>query len=163
MGQVFWKRWILNDLKQLSLSQKQDMKKRFLILTILMACMSVVTNAQNLKGKYYNEEYQIYLFLDVDNAKVKVPGDDIYGEIPGYLSSKRDSRLWLVIEGERVNENKAEITVINDYGSEDFTATLTEDSEGNITMKHLDGSTYKIVVNSKYVKIPKTLILKKQE
>ena len=91
-----------------------------------------------------------------------VPGQDIYGELAGYFSSKRDSRLWLVIECERLKKNKVEVTVINDYGSEDFTATLTEDEDGCITMKHLGGSTYKIVVNSKYVKIPKEIVLKKE-
>lgn len=139
------------------------MKKKEIILAILLACLPVAIYAQNLKGKYYNEEYQIHLYLDADNAIIEVPGQDIYGELPGYFSSKRDSRLWLIIECERINDNKAEITVINDYGSEDFNATLTEDSEGNITMKHLNGSTYKIVVNNKYVKIPKLLILKKEQ
>lgn len=127
-----------------------------------MTCLPFVTQAQNLKGKYINEEYNIYLYLDVDNPKVRIPGDDIYGEIPGYFGAKGYEQKWIIIECKRVNDNKAEITVVNDYGSEDFTATLTEDSEGNITMKHLEGSTFKSVMNSKRIKVPKTVILKKE-
>lgn len=136
---------------------------RNIIVTLLLASISLVTNAQSqLKGTYYNAEYQIYLHLNADSCNVTVPGQEIYGELAGYFSSKRDSRLWLITECERLKSNKIEVTVINDYGSEDFTATLTEDNNGSITMKHLGGSTYKIVVNSKYVKIPKEIVLKKE-
>ena len=138
------------------------MRKKSVIIMILMTCLSVVTYAQNLKGKYSNEEYNFYLFLDVDNPKVKIPGDDLYGEMPGYFGAKGWELKWMIIECERVNEKKAEITVINDSGSEDFQATLTEDSEGNITMKHIDGSPFKSVINGKRVKVPKTVVLKKE-
>ena len=137
------------------------MSKKF-IFSILLACMTLFVNAQSMKGRYYNEEYQVFLYLHADSADVKVPGQDIYGDLPGYFGSKRDSRLWLITDCERINDKKVEITVINDYGSEDFTATLTEDANGNITMKHIEGSTYKIVVKSKYVKIPKTITFVKQ-
>ena len=145
------------------MSQKAKTRMNKIIVALLLTSISLATNAQSLlKGTYYNAEYQIYLHLNADSCNVTVPGQEIYGELPGYFSTKRDSRLWLIIECERLKSNKIEATVINDYGSEDFTATLTEDDQGNITMKHLDGSTYKIVVNSKYVKIPKEIVLKKE-
>ena len=145
------------------MSQKAKTRMKKIIVALLLTSISLATNAQSLlKGTYYNAEYQIYLHLNADSCNVTVPGQEIYGELPGYFSTKRDSRLWLIIECERLKSNKIEATVINDYGSEDFTATLTEDDQGNITMKHLDGSTYKIVVNSKYVKIPKEIVLKKE-
>lgn len=138
------------------------MRTKYIFLTILMACLSVATYAQNLKGRYSNEQYNLYLVLDVDNPKVKIPGDDIYGEMPGYFGAKGYEHYWMIIECTRVSDNKAEITVINDSGSEDFMATLTEDSEGNITMKHLDGSPFKSVVKGKYVKVSKKVVLKKE-
>ena len=121
----------------------------------------MVAFCQGIKGHYYNEEYQVYLYINTIDKDVMVPDQDIYGPLPGYFGSKRDSRLWLVLEAEPSGK-KIEITVINDYGSEDFTATLSENADGILTMKHESGSTYKIVVNNKYVKIPKTLVLKKQ-
>ena len=115
------------------------------------------------KGKFYNDEYQIYLRIDAYEQSLTVPGQEIFGEVPGYLSSKRDSRVWLVTDITVKDNRSATIDVINDYGSEDFIALLTLDDEGNITMKHQEGSTYKIVVKNKYVKIPSKIVLKKEE
>ena len=139
----------------------EKMKKT--ILSLVLILMPLLIQAQSMKGYYYNEEYQIYLYLSADSSNVKVPGQDIYGELPGYFGSKRDSRLWLITDCERKNNHQVRIEVINDYGSEDFEAQLTEDRDGNLTFKHLEGSTYKIVVNSKYVKVPKTIVLVKKE
>lgn len=112
------------------------------------------------KGKFVNDEYQIYLKLNAYEQNITVPDQEIYGELPGYFGSKRDSRQWLVIECEIINNNTVEMKVVNDYGSEDFTARLTLNSDGTYTLKHLEGSTYKIVVDSKYVKIPKKIEMK---
>ena len=130
--------------------------RKLIILALITIC-PVLAHSQSLKGYYYNEQYQVYLYLNADSSSIKVPGQDIYGDLPGYFGSKRDSRLWLIVECERVNAHKAEIEVINDYGSEDFTATVTESADGELTFKHLEGSTFKIVVNSKYVKLPKEM------
>ena len=89
-------------------------------------------------------------------------GPAVYYKIPGYLGSKRDSRVWLITEVSVKNQRNATIEVINDYGSEDFIAHLSFDDEGNLVMKHEKGSTYKIVVNRKYVKIPSKIVLKRE-
>ena len=128
--------------------------------------MSVFCQAQTeqpFKGKFYNEEYQIYLTIDAYGQDLHVPGQEIFGEVPGYLSSKRDSRVWLLTDITLKNAHSAVIDVINDYGSEDFIAVLSIDAEGNITMKHEEGSTYKIVVKNKYVKIPSKIVLKREK
>ena len=119
-------------------------------------------SAEPFKGKFVNDEYQIYLKLNAYDQDIMVPDQEIYGELPGYFGSKRDSRLWLVIECELINDKTVELKVINDYGSEDFTARLTMNDDGTFTLKHINGSTYKIVVDSKYVKIPKKLEMKKE-
>ena len=119
-------------------------------------------SAEPFKGKFVNDEYQIYLKLNAYDQDIMVPEKEIYGELPGYFGSKRDSRLWLVIECELINDKTVELKVINDYGSEDFTARLTMNDDGTFTLKHINGSTYKIVVDSKYVKIPKKLEMKKE-
>ena len=117
-------------------------------------------SVEPFKGKFVNDEYQIYLKLNAYEQNITVPEQEIYGELPGYFGSKRDSRQWLVIECEIINNNTVEMKVVNDYGSEDFTARLTLNSDGTYTLKHLEGSTYKIVVDSKYVKIPKKIEMK---
>ncbi len=139
------------------------LKKIILSTTLLMLCS--IIKAQDVKpfaGEYYNEEYQIILKLDIYDKGISVPDQEIYGELPGYFSTKRDSRLWLITGVKVLNEKDIELSVINDYGSEDFTARFSVDHQGNYTLKHLEGSTYKIVVNSKYVKIPKSIIFKRK-
>ncbi len=106
-------------------------------------------SGEPFKVKFVNDEYQIYLKLNAYEQNITVPDQEIYGELPGYFGSKRDSRQWLVIECEIINNNTVEMKVVNDYGSEDFTARLTLNSDGTYTLKHLEGSTYKIVVDSK--------------
>ena len=137
--------------------------RKYIFTVFIFSCISCACWAQNMKGYYYNEEYQVYLQLSADDSDVSVPGQDIYGELPGYFGSKRDGRLWLITESTRIKDNQVKIIVINDYGSEDFEAILTEDENGTLTMKHTKGSTFKIVVNRKYVKIPKEFILKKEK
>ena len=137
-----------------------------LFISLVFSVMSVYCQAQDeqpFKGKFYNEEYQIYLTIDAYGQDLHVPGQEIFGEVPGYLSSKRDSRVWLLTDITLKNAHSAVIDVINDYGSEDFIAVLSIDAEGNITMKHEEGSTYKIVVKNKYVKIPSKIVLKREK
>ena len=140
------------------------MKKIVFLLMMVLCTMNVHSQTtEPFKGKFVNDEYQIYLKLNAYDQNITVPDQEIYGELPGYFGSKRDSRQWLVIECEIINDKTVELKVINDYGSEDFTARLTMNADGTYTMKHIDGSTYKIVVDSKYVKIPKKIELKKED
>ena len=53
---------------------------------------------------------------------------------------------------------KATIAVINDYGSEDLTATLTVNPDGTYTLRQEKGSVLKIARNRKWVKLPKSLV-----
>ena len=132
----------------------------FLMMMVLCTMNVHSQSAEPFKGKFVNDEYQIYLNLNAYDQDIMVPDQEIFGELPGYFGSKRDSRLWLVIECEIINDKTVELKVINDYGSEDFTARLTLNEDGSYTLKHINGSTYKIVVDSKYVKIPKKIELK---
>lgn len=152
--------YLCHDINQVYVSKWQfefKMKKYLIILITIF--VPLLMHAQSFKGYYYNDEYQLYLIINADSCNIEVPDQQIYGQLAGYFGSKRDSRLWLITECKRINDKKVEITVINDYGSEDFTAILTEEKEGYIKFKHKEGSTFKIVVNSKYVKIPKELVL----
>ena len=138
------------------------MMKKIVFLIMMVLCTMTVHSqtSEPFKGKLVNDEYQIYLKLNAYEQNITVPDQEIYGELPGYFGSKRDSRLWLVLDCEIIDEKTVELKVINDYGSEDFTARLSLNNNGTYTLKHLDGSTYKIVVDSKYVKIPKKLEMK---
>ena len=108
-----------------------------------------------------NDEYQVWFDIDLYNNSISVPGQAVFGELPGYFGAKRDTRKWLISEA-KVKGNTAELLIINDYGSEDLKAELKYNNDGTYTFRQLSGSTMKIVVNRKWVKIPKELTFKKQ-
>lgn len=110
----------------------------------------------------YNDEFEVMLDIDFYNQNVRVPGQDIFGELPGWFGSKGDGRKWLITDVD-FNGNIAKLEIVNDYGSEDLTASLTYNTDGTYTLQQMEGSTLKIVVDRKWVKIPKKLILKRKK
>lgn len=106
----------------------------------------------------YNEEYQVYMDINFYANDVSVPGQDIFGKTPGYFGAVRDSRKWLVTDAKITAKGNAELCIVNDYGSEDLTATLEYDkSEKAYVLRQTGGSRLKIVVNRKWVKLPAVL------
>lgn len=145
------------------------MKKVLVCLLCLIG--TLCANAQNLERQdsvfhvyVYNEEYKVYLDINLYGSDVSVPGQDVFGKVPGYFGAIRDSRKWLVTDAKIIGNDKAELDITNDYGSEDLTATLTYDkANGSYLLRQTGGSRLKIVVNRKWVKIPTELVLVKHE
>ena len=106
-----------------------------------------------------NKEYQVWLDIDLYKPSILIPNQEVFGKVPGYLGAKRDTRKWIIVDYS-ISGNTAKLTIINDYGSEDLEASLTYNGDGSYTFKQLKGSTINIVVNNKWVKLPKTLIFK---
>ncbi|MDY3968356.1 hypothetical protein [uncultured Prevotella sp.] len=139
--------------------------KRFLMLLLAMASI-LVGAAQNVNSNQvfhtyiYNDEYKVYMDVNLYEANISVPGQDVFGTVPGFFGALRDSRKWLVTDAKIVGKNKAELEIINDYGSEDLTATLTYNPKDNTyVLKQTGGSRLKIVVNRKWLKIPTEIVL----
>ena len=134
--------------------------KRTLVTTFLLSVVLSI-EAQYMgvfKGYLYNDEYQVYINMDFYRNNIKVPGQEVFGELPGYFGSKRDGRKWLFVTAELKDSITAKLTITNDYGSEDLKAELKRNSDGTYTLTRIEGSTMKIVVNNKWVKIPKEII-----
>ncbi len=133
------------------------------ILLAALAMFSMAVSAQSNKsifmGEISNDKYNVYIKMNLYDQNIVVPGQDVFGELAGYFGYRKDGRLWLFTDAELIDENTAKISIINDYGSEDLTATLTYNPDGTYTLKQGHGSTIKIAVNRKWVKIPKTLNL----
>ena len=51
----------------------------------------------------------------------------------------------------------------HDFGSEDLVCDLKYEGKGRYTLHRVSGSTLKIVVNKKWLKLPKTLEMKVRE
>ena len=139
------------------------MNKLFATIICLLAVLT--TTAQEADGPFraylINKEYNVFFRIDFYQESISVPGQDLYGKLPGYLSKQHNSFCWLITSAE-VDGNKATLQMINDYGSEDLTATLTAESDSVYVLKQIDGSTLKVPNNGKWQKLPKTLELKRQ-
>lgn len=139
------------------------MKRLYVFVLAAMLCLhGAAQDEKPFKGYLYNEEYKVYVCLDFYDNDVVSPLQEIFGKLPGYFGHDLDSRQWLFTSAKIVSPSKARLEIVNDYGSEDLTATLTVNKNGEYTLKQEEGSRIKIAVNRKWVKIPTELKLKKQ-
>ena len=136
-------------------------------LTIIILCILSVSafsqNEQAFKGHIYCDEYQIWIDMNFYDADVLIPEQEIFGEVAGYIGAVRDPRKWIIISAVLTDEKTAKLEIINDYGSEDLKATLTKQQDGSYVLRQESGNTLKIVVNRKWLKLPKTVSFKVSE
>ena len=132
-----------------------------IILAFLLSPALAQENKEPFRAYLINKEYNVYLRIDFYQDNISVPGQDLYGKLPGFLSKQHNSFCWLITSAE-VEGNKATLQMINDYGSEDLTATLTAENDSVYVLKQIEGSTLKIPNNGKWQKLPKTLELRRQ-
>ena len=136
------------------------------LITILLFCLaSIGVSAQNNNGPFrayiYNNEFDVYLRINFYEQNITVPGQDLYGQVPGYLGKKNNSFAWIITSA-TAKGDKAHLALINDYGSEDLTATLTRKNDSIYVLKQIDGSTLKVPNKGKWQKLPKTLEFKRK-
>ena len=136
------------------------------LITLALICLtSLPLSAQNVREPFraylFNNEYEGFLRIDLYKQNITVPGQDLYGELPGYLSKQHNSFCWLITSAE-VNGKKATLQMINDYGSEDLTASLTQKNDSIYILQQEEGSTLKVPKNGKWQKLPKTLEFKRR-
>ena len=132
----------------------------------LMCALSLTATAQSdstdFRAYIINNEYEVFLNIDFYGESIEVPGQELYGRLPGYLGKKRNPFCW-VITSAQVTGNTATISLINDYGSEDLTASLTRKNDSIYILKQLEGSALKVPKNGKWQKLPKVLELKRRK
>ena len=68
--------------------------RRFLILLLTLVSVLIGT-AQNVKSEnvfhtyIYNDEYKVYMDVNLYDANISVPGQDVFGMVPGDRKSTR--------------------------------------------------------------------------
>ena len=140
------------------------MKKFFLFLTVFqVALLSVSAQKADkpFRAYLYNNDYEVFMRLDLYSESITVPGQDLYGELPGYLGKKNNSFCWLVTSS-KIDGKTAELKMINDYGSEDLTATLTVENDSLYVLRQVEGSTLKVPKEGKWQKLPSKLVFKRR-
>ena len=134
------------------------MKK--LIFALFMSLVPLLLPAQTdstFNVTLRNDEYKIYITMNLYDKNVDVPGQAVLSKVDGFIGSKQSSGKWIIVSSKIKNKHEAEIEVINDYGSEDFTAVIKRNSDGTYSYSKKDGSTLKFAVRGKWQKIPGSL------
>ena len=116
-------------------------------------------DSTTFRGTFTNDEYQVWITIDFYGSTVTVPDQELFGQLPGYLGAKRDPRKWFITDATITSPKTAHLEIINDYGSEDLEATLTQLNDSTYQLHQDNGSPLRIVAKSKWVKLPKTLVL----
>ena len=140
--------------------------KKLLMILFVFPLSFLPASAQNecdpFRAYLINKDYDLFLRIDFCEESISVPGQELYGNLPGYLGRKHNSFCW-VITSAVIKEKKAHLTMINDFGSEDFTATLTLQNDSVYIFQHVEGSTFKMPMNGKWQKMPQKLEFKRKK
>ena len=138
------------------------MNIKSILVGLLLSCGISVFGQDTFKCKIVNKELDIFMQLNLYEENVTIPGQEILGETYGYLKKNNDSRVWMITGVELSDDGKkANIEMVNDYGSEDLTAELQLLDDGTYQLKQIEGSTLKVAGKTKWQKLPKTIIFKK--
>lgn len=138
--------------------------RRLLLAAGLILCSSTLfSQTKPFMGELRDEEHHIFLKINLYDKDITIPGQSIYGNLPGYLGNSKSNYIWMITKSEMPTATKATIQLINDFGSEDATCSLIQDNDSTYTLKQEEGSTIKMVENRKYVKLPKVIILKRKK
>ena len=137
-----------------------------LIAISLFCLVSIGVRAQSnnvpFRAYLYNNEFDVYMRINFYDQNISVPGQDLFGQVPGFLSKKNYTFAWLITSAE-IKGDKAQLSLINDYGSEDLTATLTRKNDSIYVLKQVDGSSLKVPAKGgKWQKLPKSIELKRR-
>lgn len=109
----------------------------------------------------FNNEYKVYMRINLYEQDVVISWQEMFGALPGFLAKESSSFCWIITDA-KIDGNKAELEISNDYGSEDLTARLIRQNDSTYTLKQMEGSTLKVPKDGKWQKLPKTLELKRK-
>lgn len=139
---------------------------RIILFTLLQICCTTLFAQQesdSFRAYLYNNEYSVYLRINFYDQDIEVPGQSLYGKLPGFLGKEHNSFCWVITSCNVKDEKSAEMQLINDYGSEDLTATLTRVNDSLYVFRQETGSTLKVPKNGKWQKLPKRFVLKRRK
>ena len=128
---------------------------KHLLITISFLLYGLSLSAQGpFKGKFVNDEYEIFLVINLYDKDVLIPNQEIYGEMDGFVGSKRNSLVWMITSSKIVSDKQADIELVNDYGSEDADAVLTFTDENTLVFNKKKGSNLRFSKNGKWFRTP---------
>ena len=130
------------------------MKRLFLSLfaiCIAMGKMAAQDSQKNFAGLF-----------DLYSKGIEVPEHEMFGLLPGYLGKKNNNFYWLITSFNVKSNKTANLEFINDYGSEDFIASISKKNDSTFILKQIKGSDLKVPNKGKWQKLPSEIVLKKK-
>lgn len=137
---------------------------RLTTLAIMIFChfsLYAQNDTADFRAYLYNNEYEVYLRINFYEQNIIIPGQELYGELPGYLGKKHNSFCWVITSCKLKEPHQAEMQLINDFGSEDLTATITRKNDSIYIFQQKEGNSIKVPHQGKWRKLPKMLIMKR--
>lgn len=128
----------------------------------LMPLMCWAQTAGPFNATISDDEHKIYICMNLYDKNMAVPGAEMLGQVDGYFGSSQGKTKWYIIGSRLKSDTEAELDVINDTGSEDFTATLKLMADGTYAYRKKGGSTLKFAVKGKWQKLPNGITFKKK-
>jgi hypothetical protein len=138
---------------------------KFLHIVVLAAFFCLPASAQHtdslcFSAKFVNQELGVFLKLNPYAQDVTIPGQEFYGQLPGYMGCDGSSFCWPVVSA-HVSGSKATLIMVNDYGSEDLSAQLSQKNDTLFVFTQLKGSQLKVPRKGKWLKLPRVFELVK--
>ena len=139
-----------------------NVMKNLFITTAFMLCALAIqaqrADSTAFRGYLYNADEEVYMNINFHDQDIVISGQEVFGKVAGFLAKKGNSFCWIVTDV-TVEGRKASMEMVNDYGSDDLTATLTQVNDSTYTLEQKAGAALKVPVNGKWKKLPHTLIL----
>ena len=83
------------------------MKKLFILMFVLLVSVKLAAQSDKVFHTYiYNDEFKVYMDINLYENNVIVPDQELFGEIPGYFGAKRDQRKWLITSAKIDGKNR---------------------------------------------------------
>lgn len=139
--------------------------KKYIITTAITLIAGTIygqTDKNVFNCNIENKEYNLFMRINLYDNNIAVPQHELFGELPGFLGKKHNSFVWAITGAKFKNEHTAELTMINDFGSEDCTAILTCKNDSIYILKQKNGSALKVPDNNKWKKLPTTMEFKRR-
>ena len=138
--------------------------KRIVILSALILAAVAVSAQQEekpFKGYFTNEELNVYMRINLHD-NMDIPDHELYGPLPGFLAKEHNGFYWVIVDAKLKGKKKATIQLINDYGSEDLTATLHLPNDSTLVLEQGEGSPIKVPKDGKWFKLPSKITFKRK-
>ena len=116
---------------------------------------------EQFTGMWQCEALKATLIINLMEKKIPLQdfdGEETYGYVKGELNG-----TWVILKVKEVKENKALVRMVSDigYDAQDVEFRLTD--ETTMEMRLVGDQVMKTTENGKYVKMPKVVVLKKNE